>query len=196
MSSEPNTSVSKQPSGFRAARPAMAGLLLVMGIVLLTLAGCQWFKPHGGALYGNNGRPRDAVTIFFSKYQGNQSVVDDVIRKLPPEAKSEPLQFALTELLKGPSPEEKSQGFYSEIPQGTKLLGLTQDNEAVTINLSKQFTNGGGSNSMEQRFEELKQTVFSIDSNHKINLDVEGKPLDLLGGEGLEVPDALKRQPQ
>jgi spore germination protein GerM len=171
-------------------------MLMVLGMVLLTLAGCQWFKPHDGALYGNNGHPRDVVTIFFSKYQGSQSIVQNVIRKLPQDAKSNPLQFALTELLKGPTSEEKSQGFYSEIPQGTKLLGLTQDNEAVTINLSNQFTSGGGSNSMEQRFEELKQTVFSIDSSHKINLDVEGKPLDLLGGEGLEVQDSLKRQPQ
>jgi spore germination protein GerM len=196
MSSDPSKPSSRKPLWFSWSKLPLVLTVMVLGAVLFTLAGCHHHKSHDSTLYGNNGTPRDTVSIFFSKYQGNQSIVDDVIRKLPQEAKSEPLQFALTELLKGPNAEEKTQGFYSEIPKGTQLLGLTEDRDTVTINLSKQFTSGGGSTSMEQRFEELKQTVFSIDSSHKINLDVEGKPLELLGGEGLEVQDALKRQPQ
>jgi len=147
-------------------------------------------------VYHQGSEPRDVVTVFFSKYQGSQSIVENVIRKLPEDAKSEPLKFALNELFKGPTPEEKSQGYYSEIPKGTKLLSLKKKNDAVDINLSQQFSSGGGSTSIDQRFEELKQTVYSVDNSHKINLSVEGKPLELLGGEGLEVQESLKREPQ
>jgi spore germination protein GerM len=189
----PDSSKQSVVSRLSKGLPFLA-ILLVCAVVFI-MAGCNP-KSGGNSLYGNNNLPRDVVAIFFSKYQGNQSIVDNVIRKLPPDARHEPLQFALTELLKGPNPEEKSQGFYSEIPKGTRLLSLKQDKESVTINLSRQFETGGGSNSMTQRFEELKQTVFSVDSTHKINLTVEGKPLDILGGEGLEVQDSLTRQPQ
>ncbi len=168
--------------------------VFLAGCAILGLVGCNP-KPHNG-MYGQNGLPKDAVTIFFSKYQGNQSIVEDVIRKLPKEAQSDPLPFALQELLKGPTPQEKNEGFYSEIPRGTRLLGLKTQNDTVNINLSSQFESGGGSNSMEQRFKELKQTVYSVDSQHKISLSVEGKPLEVLGGEGLEVQESLKREQQ
>lgn len=190
MSSEQN----KQRPLFKSPLVTVVVSALLAGSVIFGLVGCNP-KPHGKP-FGQNGLPKDAVTIFFSKYQGNQSIVEDVIRTLPKDAQSDPLPFAVTELLKGPTPQEKNEGFYSEIPRGTKLLSLKTSNDTVNINLSSQFEIGGGSNSMEQRFKELKQTVYSVDSQHKINLSVEGKPLELLGGEGLEVQDSLKREQQ
>jgi spore germination protein GerM len=144
--------------------------------------------------FGNSGGPKDVVTGYFSKYQGSRSVVEDVARKVPAESQAEPVQYALTELLKGPTPEEKNQGFYSEIPQGTKLLGVKAYDHTLAVNLSKQFAVGGGSTSMQQRVEEIKKTVYSVDSNRQLTLVVEGKPLDTLGGEGLEVPGTLERE--
>lgn len=169
---------------------AMVGLA-----TLPTLMACQP-KVFDGTIHGNNSISRDMVTIFFSKAQGSQSIVEDVVRKLPRDARNNPLEFALQELLKGPTSEEKTQGFYSEIPAGTKLLSLNKNNDTVTINLSKQFTTGGGSNSMVQRFEQIKQTAYSLDSGHQVSLAVEGKPLEVLGGEGLEVPESLKHNQQ
>ena len=153
-------------------------------------------KVFDGAIHGNNSISRDVVTVFFSKAQGNQSIVEDVVRKLPPQERNNPLEFALQELLKGPTPEEKNEGFYSEIPAGTKLLGVKQGKDSITINLSKQFTSGGGSTSMTQRLEQIKQTAYSLDSSHDVMLAVEGKPLETLGGEGLEVQESLKHNQQ
>ncbi len=189
MSTDSSNHSSNQGSGFKKLLlPLLVVVLLIAGVVL-------W---NGGKktvpLYGANNLPPDAVTVFFSKYQGNHSIVENVVRDLPKEMQGEPLQFALTELLKGPTAEEKTQGFYTEIPKGTKLLSLKQSNNTLTINLSRQFTDEGGSTSVIQRVEELKQTVFSVDRTHKINVAVEGKPLEVLGGEGLEVPAALQRE--
>lgn len=193
MSSDSNPKPSKKV-------PIVAGILLIsLGLVgtLVTtsLTGCK-HKVFENLTQSNTPISRDVVTVFFSKTQGNQSIVEDVVRKLPSEAKNNPLQFALEELLKGPTPEEKSQGFYSEIPVGTQLLGLEHHRSVVSINLSKQFTTGGGSTSMTQRLEQVKQTVYSVDNTHQIALAVEGKPLETLGGEGLEVQDSLKREQQ
>ena len=159
------------------------------------LSGCNW-RPMGPGVAEDMPSPSDIVTVFFSRGQENQAQVANVIRPLPNDARQEPLRFALDELLKGPRPEEKSHGFYREIPQGTRLLSLRRSDGTVTVNLSRQFVSGGGSTSMTQRVEELKRTVYAVDRLHQLSLAIEGKPLETLGGEGLEVRDVLKRDVQ
>lgn len=182
----------------RSAVLTVATAFLMTGGGLI-LSGCNFFyppKPEEGQMKATTPVQSDVVAVFFSKYQGNHSIVEDVSRKLPDANKQEPLKFALTELLKGPSPEEKSQGFYSEIPAGTKLLGVNQDQKNTTVDLSRQFATGGGSTSMTQRLEELKRTVKAVDSKHPVKIAVEGKPLETLGGEGLEVPGTMQSESQ
>jgi spore germination protein GerM len=164
---------------------------------LFVLSGCGWFNPPPGpGRVEQTPVEQSVAAIYFSKYQGSQSIVEDVIRKVPDESRSDVLQFALTELLKGPSVEEKSQGFYTEIPPGTQLIGISQDPAVIRINLSQAFSSGGGSTSMTQRLEELKRTVKAVDAKREVTITVEGKPLELLGGEGLEVPGSLQSGPQ
>lgn len=183
---------------FRSRLPVAGLALLLLGSVSLTFGGCDWWpKPKPSPIPEQTAKiPADSVAIYFSKYQGSQSIVESVVRKLPEGNTAEPLKFALTELLKGPNAEEKSQGFYTEIPQGTKLLALTTQPKAITIDLSHQFSEGGGSTTMTQRLEEIKRTVKAVDTKHEINITIEGKPLELLGGEGLEVPGTLESGPQ
>ncbi len=172
---------------------------LLFCVMVFTAIGCKPKQPEGLGL-GNGGGPKDAVSIFFSKYQGSQSIVENVLRKLPDDLRTTnpdaALQFAMAELLKGPTAEEKNQGFYTEIPQGTQLLGVKHDQETLVLDFSKQFNTGGGSTSIIQRLEEVKQTAYAVDSRNQIRVDVEGKPLETLGGEGLEVPGTLERGPQ
>ncbi len=189
--------VSAQKSALWFRQWLTLGLLSLLLLGAVSLSGCNWFGPKPVLPPGQQAPiAADEVAVFFSKYQGNQSIVGPVIRKLPEVAKAEPLKFALAELLKGPNAEEKTQGFYTEIPKGTQLLGVTQDPKVVTINLSGQFATGGGSTSITQRLEELKRTVKALDTQHEITVQVEGKPLELLGGEGLEVPGTLQSGPQ
>ncbi len=173
----------------------LAALLVVDAIAFTTFMACNP-KVFDDKPPASQTIAKDVVTVFFNKAQGSQSIVENVIRKIPANATDSALTFALQELLKGPTPEEKAQGFYSEIPTGTKLLALNTQKDSITINLSREFSTGGGSNSMLQRLEQVKQTAYSVDSVHPITLAVEGKPLDTLGGEGLEVPDTLKREMQ
>lgn len=162
----------------------------------VVLAGCQWLPGQSGLPGGTTGQPADSVTVFFSKYHGSQSIVEEVVRPVPPGQREEPIRFALDALLAGPTPEESQHGFYSEIPKGTQLLGVSRQGNTLTLNFSRQFALGGGANSIQQRLEEVKQTVFSNDSRHAVEIAVEGQKLELLGGEGLEVEEVLQRDPQ
>jgi spore germination protein GerM len=127
------------------------------------------------------------VPLHFSKLQGSTSITESSARPLPVHLTQTPLANALQELLAGPTAAEKEAGFYSEIPQGTRLLNVKVQNNAVHINLSKEFVQGGGSTSIIQRVQELKDTVQAVQGTQQLNIAIEGKPLNVLGGEGLEL---------
>ncbi len=90
--------------------------------------------------------------------------------------------------------EPESGQLYSEIPPGTQLLSLTTEPEAVYIDLSTEFTRGGGSASMVGRLGQIIYTATSLNSQAQVWISVAGQPLEVLGGEGLEILQPTTRQ--
>lgn len=101
------------------------------------------------------------------------------------------LESAFSQLLAGPS---KSADYTTTIPQGTKLLALDATEEGVIVDLSQEFMTGGGSASMTSRLAQVVYTATSLDSKSKVWINVEGKPLEILGGEGITVSQPMTRQ--
>lgn len=90
------------------------------------------------------------------------------------------------------NPPESS--LYSAIPRDTKVLSISTKNKEIRINLSKDFTKGGGSASMQGRIIQVLYTATSLEPESKVYLSVEGKSLKYIGGEGLEVPQPMTRK--
>lgn len=100
------------------------------------------------------------------------------------------LERAFQALLAGPTEGTDS----TTIPPETKLLGLKIENGEVHVNLSEDFTKGGGSTSMVGRIGQVIYTATTLDPNAKVYIEVEGEQLEFLGGEGVEVLQPLTRQ--
>lgn len=132
------------------------------------------------------------INLTFLKRAGDRSMPTATPRTLPDARKDEPIVYAVEQLLAGPTEAEKSRGYYSEIPPGTRLLGVTHTGRAVRVNLSSEFASGGGSASMIGRLEELKRTLAGLRINGPVYVDVDGHQLEVLGGEGLEVERLLQ----
>ncbi len=100
------------------------------------------------------------------------------------------LTAAFDSLLSGP----ENTDVVSAIPAGTKIQALTVENNGVYIDLSEEFTSGGGSASMMGRLGQVIYTASSLEPDVKVWIFVGGKPLEMLGGEGLEVSQPITRQ--
>jgi spore germination protein GerM len=101
------------------------------------------------------------------------------------------LKTALSTMMAEPS---RQPGVYSAIPTGTKVLDFTIKDKNIQLNLSKEFTSGGGSASVIGRVVQVLYTSTSLDPDAKLFLSVEGKPLTYLGGEGLEIQQPITRK--
>ncbi|MEH2261167.1 GerMN domain-containing protein [Nostoc sp.] len=103
---------------------------------------------------------------------------------------NQPLEAAFQSLLAGPTEGTDT----TTIPKGTKLLGLKAENDEVHVNLSEDFTSGGGSTSMMGRVGQVVYTATTLNPKAKVYIDVNSKPLDVLGGEGVELQQPLTRE--
>jgi spore germination protein GerM len=126
---------------------------------------------------------RNAVKVWFLKEKGGTLHLVPVTRNV---AGGDTVRECISELLYGPTRQEAKSGLASEIPRGTVLIGVTQHDGEVVLNLSRRFATGGD-DSLSTRLAQLRRTVAGAAGARKVFLDVEGKRLTEAGGEGLEV---------
>ncbi len=130
------------------------------------------------------------VNVYFIAHNSNgEEVYRAVKREYIPEYGSK-LKFAVKALINGPSDKEKKKGVYSEIPSGTRMISLTESPSRVVINLTSDFENGGGTDSLYKRLFQLIKTV-KINSNLPLYLQLDGKQVEVIGGEGIMINQPL-----
>ena len=101
------------------------------------------------------------------------------------------LENSISVLLKGPLISETKKGIYSEIPANVDLISVRRLDKDVIIDLSSNFGNGGGTNSIANRVKQLSKTVKLHEPNKNIYLYINGKEVEYLGGDGVYIKQPL-----
>ena len=182
---------------------------VVLGIVAAVVAagcGAAWWTLHSANSPTNPRHPATTKTsptsptlppavqtaqIYWLKDTGKHlELVKSSVKLNAVEQPDAILTTAFNHLLAGPT----DSNIRSTIPKGTKLRDVKTKSNGVHVDLSQEFTSGGGSDSMTGRVAQVLYTATSLEPNAKVWISVEGKPLKDLGGEGLELEQPMTRQ--
>jgi len=129
------------------------------------------------------------LAVYWIESSKNKLIAVPIAVKA--KSNDEAIASVINTLISEKPPESE---LYSAIPTDTKVLSATTKNKEIRINLSKAFTQGGGSASMQGRIIQVLYTATSLEPDAKVYLSVEGKSLKYIGGEGLEVPQPMTRK--
>ncbi len=127
---------------------------------------------------------------WLDDVNGKLKLVPSVVTLENAKTQREVLEAGFNRLLNGPDQGTAA----TTIPEGTTLRNLSVESDGVHVDLSQEFTSGGGSTSMIGRLAQVIYTASSLDPTVKVWIDVEGKPLDVLGGEGILVDQPMTRE--
>lgn len=129
------------------------------------------------------------ANVYFVEVdkQNNQNVVP-VKRKIN---KNDACKNTINALLWGPNEtESKKKHLSTEIPPKTKLISIGDYDDMMIVNLSTDFENGGGSDSMTVRLEQIANTVSDM-TDKPVYLYLDGKEISVLGGDGIMVKQPI-----
>jgi spore germination protein GerM len=140
--------------------------------------------PGSGQLVSNN------ALVYWLSGEGEE--LEFVPRPITIQDSARPqemLESAFKRLLAG----AKVEGISSAIPPETELRGVRLGPEGIYVDLSEEFKSGGGSASMTARVGQVLYTATSLNPDANVWFEVEGEPLEVLGGEGLIIDQPMTR---
>lgn len=130
------------------------------------------------------------VKIFLLDQNGKLRAIN---RTCNTAAESSCFKYAIKELIDAPSKWEKSKGFTSEIPQGTKVLSVRESSNSIMIDLSSNFESGGGAESTYTRIEQIIKTA-NANTSIPTYLYINGRQANVIGGEGIMIKQPLNER--
>ncbi len=130
------------------------------------------------------------IQVYFVTLDNSGKIKFETSKKQI-DSKDNKLDSAVKFLLSGPTYSDKTRGIYSEIPKGTKLLGLQSKGKNIIINVSSDFQYGGGTDSTYARMKQLIKTVLPYTNGKNVYLYIDGKQADVIGGEGIMISQPL-----
>jgi spore germination protein GerM len=131
-----------------------------------------------------------SVQVYWLKTVGDKIELATTTIASTDTQPNEQLKDAFEKMLQGST----DPALISTIPSDTKLQKLEIQPDGIHVDLSQEFTEGGGSTSMMGRVAQVIYTATTLDPNAAVWISVDNQPLDVLGGEGLVLDQPMTRQ--
>lgn len=132
-----------------------------------------------------------SVMVYWLKDTGRSLELSPVSTKIYAPDTPEDLLTATLNQLFAETPDETVG---NAVPPQTKVLSVAVKEDGVHVDLSNDFTTGGGAASMMGRLGQLIFTASTLNPKAPVWISVAGEPLTILGGEGIEVMQPMTRE--
>ena len=147
---------------------------------------------------GETPTPTEAGTTTVRAYFFLGSFVDNaglvpVLREIP---RTQAVgAAAMRALLSGPNDAELGArpAMYTTVPDGTRFLGLKIDAGVATVNLSREFEQGGGSASVLGRLAQVVYTLTQFPTVEAVKFELDGEPVTVFSGQGVVLDAPVDR---
>jgi hypothetical protein len=170
----------------RLRAAAMLGALCALGLVA---AGCG--SEHAVSL----GRPPGQTTTQGAQVGGTltSSQAFEVwltrrgrlVEALRTHARTRRVATAaFTSLLAGPTKAERASGIDTEIPTGTRLLGVSIANGVARVDLTSAYQAGADTRSLQLRLAQVVYTLTQFPTVKAVRFEVNGAPVDVVSASG------------
>lgn len=154
-----------------AKRSVLVALLAV--IVMMTLSYCAYAQEEQPTPTEEEGATTPSYVFLYK--DGELAQVERDIT-----GGNQMVEFAVLELLKGPSEEEVAAGYVTYIPEGVKLQYTTvkQDRSEFGVNLSREFMElSGDKDSSLKALAQIVKTIQEISGIQSVGVTVAGEAM-------------------
>jgi spore germination protein GerM len=125
------------------------------------------------------------VTIYFARGERVEPVTRSV-RRVPRIGSA-----AIEQLLAGPTARETAAGYITQIPDGTRLRGLSITDGVAVVDFSGEFESGGGTLGLTLRLAQVACTLDAFPTVDGVRFALDGEVVDVFSGDGLVVDEPV-----
>ncbi|MFO7780163.1 MAG: GerMN domain-containing protein [Spirochaetia bacterium] len=105
-----------------------------------------------------------------------------------------PMTQTLNALLKGPTTEELNLGLLNLIPENTQLISAAVEDGVAYLNFNESFRfNPMGVEGFVAQLQQIIYSTTEFPTVDRVQILIEGKRVDYLGGEGIYIGDPIGR---
>ncbi|GHV87672.1 hypothetical protein AGMMS50267_00320 [Spirochaetia bacterium] len=134
-------------------------------------------------------------SLYFIRVdQGDGTILRIKANRTLPVSDS-PMLDVLNTLLRGPTDAEKRQGLISLIPSGTRILTARVEGSTAYINFSEEFqtNNTHGMEGYAAQLQQIVWTVTEFPNIKDVQVLIESRRVDYLGGESIWIGSPINR---
>ncbi len=117
------------------------------------------------------------IDVYFSIVEDGVEKVSSVEREFP--VPQDVAEYAIHELLAGPTQDEKDEGYFTAIDEETTLLSLHVEEGVVYLDFSAELDASGSATVMMIR-EQIENTLLQFDYVEEVEISIEGESEGIL----------------
>jgi hypothetical protein len=133
-------------------------------------------------VFDNSSQKMMSVKLYFPNNILNPEMIDCSlvypVSRMIGETKGV-ASATINELLKGPTDEEKKNGYFSSIPVETKVNSIKIENGILSVDFSKEAEYGGGSCAQAAKARSIVKTLTQFSTVKNVKLSIEGNTEDI-----------------